>query len=85
MHENKFFSVAYDLAIMFPILEMAAGRWMFIEDVLYVYNERNPLNDFRIHCMEQIRADKLIRSRRKYQPLPCLFWAPAMVDSLVVS
>ena len=72
MYENNFFSVAYDLAIMFPILEMAAGRWLFIEDVLYIYNERNPLNDFRVRATQQFIADKMIRARRKYQPLACL-------------
>ena len=66
---GQFYSVAWDLAIMFPLLEMAGNRQEFVEDVLYVYNDENPISDHRIRRKEQILAGKEIRQKRKYQKM----------------
>ena len=47
-HNGHYFSVASDLALMFPMLEMAGNRQEFIKDVLYVYNDQNPISDHKI-------------------------------------
>ncbi len=48
LHEGKFYQVAWDLAIMFPMLEMAHNRHIrYISNILYKYNDQNPLNDHR--------------------------------------
>ena len=66
---GQYYSVAWDLAIMFPLLEMAGNRQEFVEDVLYVYNDENPISDHRIRRKEQILAGKEIRQKRKYQKM----------------
>ena len=63
---GEYFRTASDLAIMFPIAEMAGPRHRFIEEVLYIYNDNNPINDFRIRRAEQHQTDLLIRSFPKY-------------------
>jgi len=45
---GHFYSVASDLAIMFPMLEMAGNRQEFMDQVLYVYNDYNPISDQNI-------------------------------------
>ena len=41
---GDYFKVAYDQAIMLPLLELAGDMSEFIEESLYVYNKQNPLN-----------------------------------------
>ncbi len=65
-YENKFFPVARDLAMMFPMLELSGGRFMFIPDILYTYNIDTPLNDFKTNLELQIFLDNYIRSLPKY-------------------
>lgn len=68
--DKKFFPVAWDLAIMFPMLEMSSkGHIGFISDVLYVYNNQNPLNDHKINPGFQQWCNKHIRAKKPYQPL----------------
>jgi putative sugar O-methyltransferase len=67
--DGVFFPMTYDLAMMFPMFEMAGGRFKYITDVLYVYNMDNPSNDYKIDRELQLRMDDIIRSRTPYQPL----------------
>jgi hypothetical protein len=70
MYEGKFYPVTCDLAIMFPLLEMASrGHIRFIPDVLYVYRNNIPSNDHRAQPGRQQWFDQLIRGKSKYQPL----------------
>ena len=66
-HNGNYFSVASDLAIMFPMLEMAGDRQEFIKEVLYVYNDKNPISDHNIRRKEQILAAKEIRNKKRYK------------------
>ncbi len=63
---GQYFSVASDLALMFPMLEMAGNRQEFIKDLLYVYNDENPISDHKIRRKEQILAAKEIREKKRY-------------------
>ena len=63
---GNYFSVASDLAIMFPMLEMAGDRQEFIKEVLYEYNDKNPISDHNIRRKEQILAAKEIREKKRY-------------------
>lgn len=69
MHNGDFFSVTWDQAFMFPMLEMANGRIQFIDKILYVYNQANPLNDFRMHLQKQLACERIIRHRQQYAAL----------------
>ena len=64
---DQYFSVAWDLAIMFPMLEMAGNRQEFLKDLLYVYNDQNPISDHKIRRKEQILAAKEIRRKKRYK------------------
>lgn len=70
LHEGTFFSVASDLAFMFPMLEMASrGHIHFIEDILYIYNRQTPINDDRVRLEEQLKMDQFIRQKERYKAI----------------
>ena len=64
---GQYFSVASDLALMFPMLEMAGNRQEFVKDLLYVYNDQNPISDHKIRRKDQILAAKEIRRKKRYE------------------
>ncbi len=48
MIDGKLPAVSYDTGLSFAMLEMAAGRFFFIPDMLAVYNRSNPINDDKV-------------------------------------
>jgi glycosyltransferase involved in cell wall biosynthesis len=71
--ENDFFQVTWDMAFMFPMLEMSAFHSKHIPEIMYVYNQSNPINDFKVRLEMVLKMDRLIRSRKKYEPLAALW------------
>lgn len=69
MHNGKFIPIVGDQAIMFPILEMSGGRFKFIDEILYVYNNSNPLNDNKVHNQIKNYFKNIILKGHRYQPL----------------
>jgi glycosyltransferase involved in cell wall biosynthesis len=70
---GNFFSAAWDLAIMFPLLEMAApGHIKCIQDILYVYNHHE-MNDYRQIPRETLFFESILRKRNKYPKIERLF------------
>jgi glycosyltransferase involved in cell wall biosynthesis len=69
VEEGKFYTAAWDLAIMFPMMEMAREHVFFTPDILYVYNFETPLNDEKIRAREQQRIEKAIRAKPVYKEL----------------
>ena len=47
-YKGKFFFANCDLGIMFPMLEMAGDRSVYVPDVLYIYNRATSLNDSKV-------------------------------------
>ena len=66
---GNFYRMAWDLAMMFPMLEMSGGRFVNIDKPLYVYNDANPLNDHKINKKYQDQLNKQIRKKKKYTVL----------------
>jgi glycosyltransferase involved in cell wall biosynthesis len=64
--DGNYFDVTWDLAHMFPMVEMAGERSCFIPYVLYCYNRNNPLSDDRIYRERQLRFESEIRSKQSY-------------------
>ena len=64
---GQYFPCATDLAIMFPMLEMAGNRQQFVKDILYFYNEQNPISNHNIRRKEQISVAKEIRRKKRYK------------------
>lgn len=58
---GKHYSVAWDLAFMMPMLEMAGKNFQFIDQTLYLYNRSNPISDGYIRQKEQWETDQYIR------------------------
>jgi glycosyltransferase involved in cell wall biosynthesis len=74
-HKGEFFSMTWDQAMMFPMIEMAGERHAFISEINYVYNMSNPLNDNKVDPQLQRDLEALIRTMPPYQrlnkALPC--------------
>tara|TARA_B100001093_G_scaffold487231_1_gene523307 strand:- start:110 stop:640 length:531 start_codon:yes stop_codon:yes gene_type:complete len=65
-HNGSYYSTTWDMAIMFPILEMAGLRQECISDILYAYNNLNPLCDHNINLKSQQDNEKIIRKKLPY-------------------
>jgi glycosyltransferase involved in cell wall biosynthesis len=66
---GDYFRTAGDLATMFPMAEMAGPRFRFIPEVLYIYNDANPISDFRVRLQEQQRVNQIVRKKKPYAVL----------------
>jgi glycosyltransferase involved in cell wall biosynthesis len=69
LYEGQFFSMTWDQAMMFPMMEMAGERHSFIYSILYVYNMVNPINDNKVNAQLQRDLEALIRAKPPYQRL----------------
>jgi glycosyltransferase involved in cell wall biosynthesis len=66
LYQGDFFKTSSDLAVIFPLWEMAREHAVFIPDVLYVYNRESPMNDDKIHRQSQEFFDRYIRALPSY-------------------
>jgi glycosyltransferase involved in cell wall biosynthesis len=65
-----YWKVAGDLAFMFPMLEMSGEEhYLFLNDINYVYNGENPLNDHKVNNHDVIETCKKIINKDKYDKL----------------
>lgn len=69
MFNGEFFSKAWDLGIMYPMVEMAAHHCRFINEILYSYNTANQINDNKVNLTLQDRIDKYIRNQPRYHTI----------------
>jgi glycosyltransferase involved in cell wall biosynthesis len=85
LYKGTFFPVAGDLAYMFPLLEMAGDKIYFLDQILYIYNVVNPINDFKIHGGLQKKLDHFIRGKDSYQPIADFHKkvSPSLVDIII--
>lgn len=67
LYQGKFFPMTGDMAIMFPMIEMAGERHGFISRVIYVYNMANALNVNKVDADLQNILDRYIRAMPPYQ------------------
>ena len=75
---GTFYEVTYDLAMMFPMLEMAGDRSAHIKDLIYVYNKQNPISDMYVREQEQLQKAEEIKKKPRYS-----YWDNS--DKLVVN
>lgn len=62
-----YYRTAWDLAVMFPMMEMAGPAHIrFIEEMIYVYNNSNPISDHRAAADDQILTACRIRQKPAY-------------------
>lgn len=69
-YKNRFYAMCADYALMYPAVEMASkGHIKYIPEILYLYNESNPIMDCKVNNTLQWDIAKHIRSRLCYKPL----------------
>lgn len=65
-----YWEVTGDLAFMYPMLEMSGDEhYKFIDDVTYVYNGDNPLNDHKVNMPLVSSIASKIRNKTPYSKL----------------
>ena len=67
--QGNYYKMAYDQAIMLPLLEMSGDKAKYISDILHVYNKANPLNVDKLKAEEQSQTAREIRQKEKYERL----------------
>lgn len=68
--KGEYWNVAGDLAFMFPMLEMAGQEhYRFLPEILYIYNESNPLNDHKVNMSNVMKTVNKIRAKKEYSKI----------------
>lgn len=67
---GEYWSVAGDLAFMFPMFEMSGEKhYRFLKEINYIYNESNPLNDHKVNINKVIGTVNKIRNKQEYSKI----------------
>ena len=64
---GKYYTMAYDQALMLPLLEMAGDRSRYIWDILHTYNKENPISVDKIKTEQQVATAQEIRRKKPYR------------------
>lgn len=69
IYEGNFYPRGADMATMYPMVEMAGEHIKFIPEVLYIYNNTNPLSFFwtQDHKLLDAKIRKSIREKTPYK------------------
>jgi glycosyltransferase involved in cell wall biosynthesis len=67
--EGNYYKIAWDLAFMYPMLEMAGYHIKYVNDLTYVYNKGNPINDHKVRAAMQLSVANTLRKKPKYTVL----------------
>jgi len=68
--EGNYWSVAGDLAFMFPMFEMSGEKhYRHISTITYIYNENNPLNDHKVNMPMVNSIVNIIRNKTPYNKI----------------
>lgn len=68
LFEGKFFPLCADVSTMLPMIEMAREHTQFIPDILYIYNDGNPLS-FHHNPEKQRAVETFIKQKPPYKKL----------------
>jgi glycosyltransferase involved in cell wall biosynthesis len=68
--DGVYWKVTGDLSFMYPMLEMSGDKhYKFMEDINYVYNEENPINDHKVDLTLVNDIAVKIRNKEPYKKL----------------
>lgn len=71
---GQFYKMTYDVAIMFPIMEMSGyDRVHYNDKPLYVYNFSNPISDHRVNQQMQWDIHREISQKNKFSKINSLY------------
>jgi glycosyltransferase involved in cell wall biosynthesis len=66
----QYWNVAGDVSFMFPMYEMSGEEhFKFISEPLYVYNDSNPINDYKVNEGRMWEVDNIIKQKNPYSSL----------------
>lgn len=66
--QGQFFPANSDLAIYYPMMEMAGYHYHFISEIIYIRNVETPINDFKANKDVQVLGSKLLRETKEIYP-----------------
>lgn len=69
LYLGNFYPMTWDMAMMFPMIEMAQERHKFISDIMYIYNDENSLSDHHVSRQLQAYLAQVVKKKTKYQRL----------------
>lgn len=68
--DGDWLKVCSDTAIMLPLIEMSGlDRTRYIKQIVYRYNDMNPMNDHKVRSAEQLSVDRWIRAQKPFERL----------------
>lgn len=67
--QGQFFPANADLAIYYPMMEMAGTHFQYIPEVIYIRNVETPINDFKANKDVQVLGSKILREKPVYPRL----------------
>lgn len=70
LYEDYFYTMTCDKLMMACLIELAGRHHYCVPDVLYIYNNHNPLSDHRLNIEFQHKLAWHILSQKPYRPLP---------------
>lgn len=71
--EGKFYRCTYDVAVMYPIMEMAGfDKVKYNDKSLYIYNRDNPISDDRVRQQMQWRIHAEILAKKPFEKIDSL-------------
>ena len=73
LYNGAFFPKCADVATMLPMIEMAGIHIKFIPEVLYIYNDDNPLS-YHHNPAHQRELEAYIKTMPAYKPLSGRLW-----------
>lgn len=68
LYEGRFYPVSGDIAIFWPVLEMAGHRAKFISDITYVYKETE-INEYKTRLPLVLNVYNNLKNKKRYKPL----------------
>ncbi|HJZ24268.1 MAG TPA: glycosyltransferase family 2 protein [Candidatus Babeliales bacterium] len=70
LHLGVFYPMTWDMAMMFPMIEMASERHQFIPEIMYTYNDENTISDHHVSRQLQAHLAQIIKKKNRYKRLP---------------
>jgi hypothetical protein len=69
LYLGEFYPMTWDMAMMFPMIEMAGERHQFIPEIMYIYNDANNLSDHHVSRQFQAYLAQIIKKKPRYKRL----------------
>jgi len=68
---GRYYMASGDSCVLYPLIELCGHKHMrFVKKINYLYNDENPLNEFRVIKEYNLRIGEEIRNKECYPELP---------------